>query len=228
MILDRPDKLRRYLAVQPDALVAAWPLRETSGMVARLLAGSAAAGAYSGPTLAGYNKGGIPAPSFDGVNDYVNVYSSALNTAFDGQELSIGLWYNTALDATTRFMARFGVDGNNEVRIYQTDSDTIRASYVAGGQTDNLTFSGVAGWQHLLMTVSLSAGADGEFKVFNNGVQSGSTTTSLGTFSGSLSSSLCVLGASDSGGSSPFLGGLHMVMVWSQALTDAEVLRLAS
>ena len=85
------------LALNP---IAYWKLDETSGTTAINYGtlGTAANGTYSGATLGQVAApGGGLAPLFDGANDLLNIYSVALQGAFNGatgSALIFGMVYN--------------------------------------------------------------------------------------------------------------------------------------
>ena len=76
-------------------LIAYWPLGETSGSIAADLSGNEQHGTYTGVTLAQPGIGdGRSAPFFDGANDFVNVLSPGLASAFNGAAGTIALWFH--------------------------------------------------------------------------------------------------------------------------------------
>src|SRR3970040_2621670 len=90
---------------------------------------------------------------------------------------------------------------NNAVRTEKTAVATpFRAAYIAGGTTKSVSpviyepgLSDMGkNWHHLAMTLSTTAD---EAKVYLDGAQSGSTLTSLGTWSGAVASDKFVLGS---------------------------------
>lgn len=69
-------------SVSPSTLEFYYPLAETSGTQATDYSGKGRNGTYSGAALASVaTPFGNPAPLFDAINDYVDIYSAALATA---------------------------------------------------------------------------------------------------------------------------------------------------
>jgi len=107
-----------------------------------------------------------------------------------------------------------------------TTDNTFRFSYAAGGTTKtvDLTTSSTA-WVPVAMT--WSAAAD-EMKAYAAGVQTGSTQTGLEAYTGSLDSSLCVIGALNTSAANDWIGNIAHVAVWSTPLTLAQIESLST
>jgi len=76
------------------------------------------------------------------------------------------------------------------------------------------------GWTHIASTYS---DTDDEFKAYINGVQVGTTETSLGTFSGNLASTTTVIGAYNTSSSTPWLGKIDDVKVYDYARNPSQI-----
>ena len=108
-------------------IIAYWPLGEAAGPTADNLEDTAARdGLYVGAP--GYQGATMPngdvAPTFDGTNDYVNIYSASLNSAFDPDQfwllailkLSAENW----ADGLTRYAIGLYADANNYISFGKT------------------------------------------------------------------------------------------------------------
>lgn len=180
-------------------------------------ASSVVAGVY-GPIVL---EGGV-------TGDYLNIYSAALNTDFDGAAGSIVAWlkvFDTGVwsDSYGRYVVRIAVDNGNQVYLAKTSADgTLKWGYVAGGTAITTTKSGVTstGWLHMAITWDKSAD---EVKFFLNGVKQGATQSGLGVWAGDLADDKCVIGAMDNTGDSVWYGYLAHVAVWDKVLSERQI-----
>lgn len=223
----------KVIALNP---IAYWPLAEASGTVMTDESGNGRNGAYraSGEPLLGQTGigDGRTAALFDGTNDYANAFSASTQAAFNGPEGTIALWFKAGgagvwTDATDRRLAQFRVDANNRAYLQRsTTNNVITANYIAGGTAKAVNFTTAAPttWQHFAMTWSKTAD---QMIAYVNGVQVGAIQTGLGTWAGSLATTLTVLGASDTSGSNPWSGSEAHTAVWALALSAAQVAILA-
>jgi hypothetical protein len=228
-----PSHTERALAVQPSHLLGMWPLNETSGTTAVNAQGTAARnGAYKGagePLLASGEFEGQPAPSFDGTNDYCNIHSASLASAFNGAEGTISAWAKVSgagvwTDATFRRIFTFQADASNRIIAYRdTTNNTLAFLYAAGGTVETaLITTSTTGWFHFALTWSKAAE---QVKAYFNGAQSGPTLTALGVWSGSLAAANTMIGALST--AAQFWSGLITnVAVWDTPLTAAEIASL--
>ena len=209
-------------------ITALWMLDEASGSAA-VDSVNGLDGIYSNCALANAATpwGGV-APLFDGTSSFVNIYSAALNAAFDGDEHSLMIWAKVAnvgvwTDGILRYRMRFAAPGVNFSFMSKPSTFNLLESRRAGGGVVEIVEEvGVAtiDWFCAGQTVSKSAGTSGEFKAYRNGSQVGATQTSLGDYVGNLS--IAVIG----GTSIPSLiwnGWLAGAMVTSSILTPAQM-----
>ena len=229
---------KKVLSIAPANLIAYWPLWETSGATADNLEGTAARdGAYTGVTLnSSTGPDGRPVGLWDGANDYCNIYSASLNTAFNGAEGTVALWAKVSAagvwaDGLLRYNIRLTVDGNNFVNLKKlAAANGIQYDYKAGGTLLSRAVGSISttGWYNIAMTWSKSAGGDGEVRGYYNGIQQGATLTALGVWAGALTSTACIIGADDTP-SPGFVwdGLLAHVAVWNTPLTPAQIALLA-
>lgn len=232
VLLSRMPYWRKMLSVAPDALIAYWPLYEPSGTVVINRQGDAARnGVYTGVDLNYPGIGdGLSAPFFDGVNDYANIYSAALNSAFNAAEGTIQIWGRLTAavwtDATYRQAMMLRADANNRLLIErEPTNDQIVYYYIAGGTLKSvaLTTSRPITPFHLALTWSKSAD---QMKAYFNGVQVGATQTGLGTWAGALASTACLIGAVTTTPTFIWSGMLAHAGVWTRALSAGEVAEL--
>ena len=228
----------KVLRIRDTALVAYWPLNENSGTTAWDWSNNAYNGTSSNVVPADktlYGGDGGPCYYFNGTSSYVNIYAAlagAITTVGTGS-----IWFaceNNYLDGTTLGrIFTMGADANNVLLIEKTaTANTMRLAYIAGSTTKSVSpviykegLSAVGReWHHLAMTLSVSSDA---FKIYVDGAQSGSTQTSLGTWSGAVASTLFCIGAGATTPSNVFKGWLQHMALWSVALSADEIADLA-
>ena len=166
--------------------------------------------------------------SFDGTNDFVNIYSTALSNAFNPKEGSLTAWVKVSgagvwTDGTNREVIRLLADNNNFVFIDKdTANNALRFEYGAGGTFSLVNPSGLSntGWMHVVLTWSKS---NDQVKAYINGAQVGSTVTGLGTWVGSLGTISTAIGAANTSGSVPWSGQIDEVKVFPYALTADQI-----
>lgn len=230
------EKVRR---IKNASLVAYWPMNEYSGTSAIDLGSQWSTngehGTYTAVKLANrYAPDGSPAPYFDGSTSKLNVYVAASeDSTLVG---TVSAWFameKNYLDGTTlgRIFS-MGVDANNVVLLEKTaTANTMRAAYIAGSTTKSVSptiYARLGGqkaeWHHLAMTYSAT---DDAVKVYLDGLQSSTTQTSLGTWSGSVASTIYVVGASATTPSNVFKGWIAHVAQWTSVLTADEIRELS-
>lgn len=218
--------LRAVLDLAP---LGFWPLGEASGTTAYDRSGNAHDGTYTGASLGEPGLFNKTCPLFDGANDYANLLSAGLTSAFNGGEATIAVWlkvYDSSVwtDGVNRYALIFGVDlSTNYILLRKgATANLVSGYYVAGSVTKfiNMTTSST-GWLQVAITASASAD---QVKCYLNGAQAGSTLTGLGTWSGSIARA--VIGAASVTPGNVFNGWLQYAMLWDRALTPGEVASL--
>ena len=212
-----------------------WPLWEPSGTVAtELIAadnGTYARDVATMTTGAGIGDGHT-APLFDGTNDFVNIYSAALNTAFSGAAGSVLIWARVSAagvwtDGTARTLLGIRADGNNYIRLNKaTTNNQLEWFYVANGTVESNTsvaLSGTLSTFSVGMTWDANAGANGEVVYYLNGASGGATDTDLGAWAWALSASECLIGAPATVGGLRWSGYIGPVGIWASALTPTQM-----
>ena len=216
----------KVLAVAPANLMAYWKLDETSGTVAADSSGNNRSGVFSGATPgAATFADGSPAASFNGVDNFVNAYSAALNTAAQaaGSAGTVLAWVRVhdssvwssgverfiiSLRSTTGFI-NISVRGQNSA---------VRFLYPGVASYDLSTST--TDWFSVGLTWDASAN---EQKCYFNGAQVGTTKTGITSFWAALYSYYNVIGASNAYGPGSFDGSAAHAALWTRALSAAEL-----
>lgn len=230
----QPTYHGNVLGTQSAHLLAYWPLAEASGSTAADISGSGRNGTYSGATLnATTFLDGNPAPSFDGINDYVDVYSTSFAAAFNGAEGSALAWQKVSsssvyTDGTARRSFSFAASAANRVLAGRPTTDnTIIGFYAAGGVNKQVSLGSFTDTNWVQVVVTWSHSAD-QMKFYEDGAQVGTTMTGLGTWAGSLDPIRNVIGANTTNGDQGWPGYIANVAVWDTILTSGEISALYS
>lgn len=218
----------KVLALRP---IAYWPQWEPSGGVAFDISGNARNGAYTGVDLGRPGIGdGRTAPYYDGANDYVNIYSISLNAAFTGAECTVAIWNRVSAagvwtDGTFRTSIILYVDVNNYIILRKPNAaNSYNVLRLGGGVTSAVTPAiTTTDWFHIAITISQSAGANGQMKAYLNGQQTGATQVALGAWAGNLNALLCSIGAQNQAPASVWSGWLGHCGIFNRALTGGEI-----
>ena len=240
--------------------VGLWPLNEGYGSVAgdlsangndgtivngswgsypdaRCLVNSAQNGTYSGVTLNNTlgPDGKAGAPFFDGVNDFVNIYSAALDAAFNGATGSLLIWAKVAnvgvwTDATTRDAFYLYDDSSNYHVARYTGASAALAWCKAGAGNAQIQFTPYTSLEWFPHAITWSdANNDDEVKLFIEGIQRGATNTGLNAWSGlGLDSAKTAIGANGTAAGNVFHGWLADAALFDYVLPPAAMLDLAT
>lgn len=223
--------------VQTLAPLAYWSFGDSGGTTALDSSGNNYPAAYKAsgePLLAqtGWSTDGRTSALFDGSNDYCNVYGASLAAAFNPAEFSFSGWLRvpiagTWIDATARRFLYWQADTSNRL-IFQksTVNNQLDITYQAGGvaRTVNVSIN-TTNWFHVLVTVSKSADL---LKVYINGIENPTFSNLLGTWAGTLASTVTCLGATNTSGGSPWKGNMQDNAVWTRALVAADAAWLSN
>lgn len=231
----RASYLQQVLAALSANLLVYWPLDDASGAVVRDASTNGRNGALKGigePLLGqpGIGDGGTAA-LFDGTNDYVNIYTTGFASAFSGAAGTISLWVKATTgvwaDATIRYLVGVLVDTNN--RIYIRKSNASQLVFLRAGSANSKSTSVAvpsdSNWHHVALTWDATAGTQ---KAYIDGLQVGTTLTSLGAWVGSLAAGQCTLGTADIAGNNPWSGSLAHAAVWNASLNETRIAYLAN
>ena len=220
--------------VQSYSPIAYWPMNESSGNDALDYSGNGYTGSYTGVTLGQIGIGdGETCPFFDGTNDYCNVYSPSLSSAFDGTEGTLGIWVKAGnagvwADGTARRMINIRVDGSNYIDIGKTTTNNrIAWNYRAGGTLETRLKDSInaTNWFHVAITWDKT---EDEVRAYYNGVQEGATLSGLGIWAGDPTSDKMVIGAFSTTPDTIWDGFLAHPAIWNIALTAAQIAGLAT
>jgi hypothetical protein len=257
----RSGQRAQVLATEPGSLLAYWPLDESSGATADNAEGTAARdGAYTSVTLAaasfmedaadnaegtaardgaylgllvgqpGIGDGG-GAAWFDDIHDYINIYSTSLKDAFDGDEGTVIAWakVNSAAewsDGEYRTVVQLRASAENRIHVRKGSDDKMYWRHEGSNvMLDVERTMTELGWCCYALTWSATAD---EVKGYLNGVQVGSTQTGMGAWSGDLASDDAAIGARNYAATAYWHGWIAHVAIWTKALTPAQIARLAA
>ncbi len=163
---------------------------------------------------------GNRAYSFDGLNDFVNIISSGLATAFNEPAGEIGAFGSGIMDGSFRALIRLQTSSGNVIQLDENNaSGEMRFIHIAGGTAKIITPTGIAASERMLFNMSWSE-ADDELKAYINALQVGSTVTGLGTFVTS-GLTLGLIGATTVGPQTPWKGKIDNVFIFDAVQSNA-------
>jgi len=180
-----------------------------------------------------YGVDGLPCAEFDGSTSYINIYG--ILASEPTTEGTVSLWAATP-DAniggtTAMYLVYLAVDANNYIRIYfDTTANQFNGTYSAGGTASSVNGGLLynvgygAQWHHFALSWSATGDA---VKYYQDGVQQGSTQTSLGTWAGSIAATTSVVGSSSTTAADVWTGWMQHLAIWSIALSDDDIAELA-
>jgi hypothetical protein len=169
----------------------------------------------------------------DGSTTFVNVYSSALASVFNGPHGTVSIWVKYSADiwanGNQQYLFTFYVDAGNQIKAYKSSTaNSIIFRYTAGGTTKIQSVSSLSSTNFMNVVITHSdADNDDEAKWYIDGAQVGTTQTGLGSWTGALATNAVVIGA---GNTSPvFVGEGYFAhtAVWKTVLSGAEILALS-
>lgn len=223
----------KVINIQPQNLVAYWPLFEQSGAVAYDYSRFSAHGMYATGGVVSLGQTGIgdgrTAASFNGTTSYVDVYSASLVQNFNPFEGTLMAWAKVAnagvwTDGAAHQVVNFTTDINNAIDIRKTaTNNTVGGVYLAGGVSKSILtapLNGSLSYYNTTMTWSKSAD---QFKVYINSVLQ-STSTGLGIWGNVIIKGQ--IGANGSG-ATLWSGSIAHVALWNTPLTASQILALS-
>lgn len=219
------------LGTQSAHLLGYWKLDETGGTTATDSSGNSRNGTYSGPALNGTTfTDGSPAPTFDGVNDFVNLYGTSLASAINFNQGTFNIWLKpdaTVLASTTAGQVEVFADNafSNTLQIFKSSTANtffFRRTEAGTAHTVTVTDSSSA-WTDFTFTWNVTGNA---ITAYVNGSSSGTPTTA-GTITATLASSRAALGSVSTSGTIPYKGALAQAALWDTVLSGAEITALA-
>jgi len=223
--------ISKVIATSP---LAYWPLKETSGTVAADVVGGFNGTYKRNVSTMGVEAGpspGTTAPTFDGTNDVINIYSVAYSNAFPRAAGSLVMWgkaYHTDYWAAAVVAALFcSMVSGNGIKVWKSSGPANRLyilDYFGAGVNDACYHTvnvATAGWFMFAGTWDYAADAvHGYWNDANSTIHDGS---SLGEMTGALNAGLCVIGAAASTPTTPWRGSVSDVILYNRALTPTEI-----
>jgi hypothetical protein len=234
LLLLRPKKVSLAKYILALAPMFYWKLDELSGTTAINYGtkGTAGNGTYSGPTLAQEAApGGGLAPSFDGVNDRVDIHTATLASEFNPLLCTVLIWFkhaaDTWIDGEDRTFIQLAVDANNCVGLWKAlTNNTLIDNHIAGGTIEAVSSTAYANTSWHLSALTVSKAAD-EFTGYVDGVQIDITQGTLGTWVGTISSSYTFI-ASYNGAGYFGKGNFAHAAVFNKVLTQSQLANIYS
>lgn len=136
----------------------------------------------------------LKTPLADGLNDWGDLGTASLISAFNGNEISLFGWarvLNSGVwsDGANRIILRLLTDASNLLVAYKPGSaNTFICRRIAGGTTKDVSAAiATTNWFSWAITASVTGD---EFKAYLNGSQVGATGTSIGSYSGALANAI--------------------------------------
>ncbi|NIN36644.1 MAG: hypothetical protein GTO60_16735 [Gammaproteobacteria bacterium] len=171
--------------------------------------------------------------SFDGANDYIDIYSTALNSFINWNEGYIAIALRAAnagvwTDNLNRDFLRFQVDNSNRIVMRKDTANRISLQYIGAGTIKAVTedVSTTVGIKEFLIHMTWDSTA-GTLATYLNGVQLGTTQTGLVAASGALDANFCVIGAANNTPIQPWYGDIAGVVLSRRKLEASEALQQA-
>jgi hypothetical protein len=230
----------KITGMQPDNLIAYWPLGESAGPTAWDRSGNARNGVYSGSGVT-YSQSGIgdgsPSILLDGTNGLVNVYSASFAAAFDPTEGALVGWCKVAdvgdwaIGTGPHYLFNFAGSpastGSLDSGII-TLSNALRYERRGSGVNETASIPSAATPEWIFFAAVWSEGDDIFEAYFRNetGPLQSIGTSGLSNWAQPLVSTSVVLGALDTTHPN-WSGNLAHVAVWDIRLTSAEILELS-
>lgn len=217
--------LDKVKAIRPGSLVGSWPLSDPFGTVATDASGNGLHGTYNGVTL---QQPGIgderTSTGFDGVNDYVVLPSASLDGPLDPTLGTMLIWAQldaaSWLDITTRRFFSCRVNASNAIAIRRgAAAGQISFDYIAGGTSDAFSYTTDSPLTPFSLALTWNKAIEVVIGYFR-GMEVG-RSTGLGVWAGAFAS--CLIGATTSTPTSPFLGNLAHAALLNADLTPAEI-----
>ena len=232
--ISQKPSLYNYLSRLPGQVLF-MPMDDAAGSVtARILKLS---GVTSAP-ISGATPGTTPGVddttcfSFDGVNDFVNYYSTQLNAAFNRSECTINLFFkmrNAAAwtAATVRTMFAIRASGVDLLEFTKTaTSGQFNFNFSLGGVNKSVLVNGLSSLNFLMYTFAWSKSND-RARAYINAAQQGTTQTGLGTWNVfNLSSGNCVFGCANTSAASPSNGFGAYLNIFNRELSPYEIAQI--
>lgn len=161
---------------------------------------------------------------FDGNENYVDFYSSQLNSLFSGSQGTAMIWFKVKdagvwTDNTTDNIFKLGPDLNNSIHVQKDTNGILGFTYSAGGVNENayVTVNSL-GWSHIALTWDKT---NEQVRYYLNGSLI-ETDTALGVWSGALSATRTTIG-NNYNGTSGWNGPLDGFRLYNYTRTPSQI-----
>lgn len=182
--------------------IAYWPLSDASGSTLTALVGEDGTSSVNITLGKSLFKSQTWCPVSDGAGGNINIYSTQLNSVFDGAEGSISIWlrgeeagdWSASAPGSRAF--NLSVNNNNRLYLQHSGSGIWAAVRFAGGTLTAATIDmsdNPVGWVNIIITWSETSD---ELIAYRDNLLE-DTGNTLGVFTGSLSSTQCTLFSSN-------------------------------
>lgn len=231
VLLNKLVYYQRIKNIFGSNLLAYYPLDEESGTVATDRSGNGRNGTYANVTLSNaVGPSGKKIPRFTGTNgESINIAAAgSVLPATEGFMWAWGKAFNAAVwtDGIVRQLLYFLVNGTNYVLINkQSANNSMRGLRAAGGTGDGVSPTmQPSGLFHFGISWSDSGG---RVRVYRNGEQTGGDQTGLGTWAGTVATSLIGAGAVADQVWNGWIGGVGLINREPTALEVRNIVRYA-
>ena len=233
-----PQYYQKVLAMNP---IAYWLLDEKSGTVAYDLVSGRVAGAQNGTHSGvllwhnGIGDGRRSAGYDSKASSYTDIYSVALNAAFNGQSGSAMGWFKVASagvweDGVSRVMLRVYGDANNYIQFLKSSTNNrFLIQYLAALGVYTTTVNGISSVDWMRFGITWSFASD-EVKAYWNGAQVGVTLNGVNAWvpgAPPLNNGNTFIGAATAVPANVFDGDGADVALWDRVLSAEEMAVLA-
>lgn len=211
---------RRYIrkVLSIPGLIRYWPLNNKSGLNVLELIASDVGNAVGVEWLNSGIGDGEFCALFDGINDYIDIFSSQFSSVFNGSEGSVSAWIKVPLsvwtDGIRRYIFRAEVNNSNYVRIIKREeNNSLQFRYASSTFKVHTETISTDEWIFLTLTWSYS---NDRVIVYIDGIPV-QTLNLLGIWIGNITTAnISLIGF-------PFLGNISNVCVWDRELLPDEV-----
>jgi hypothetical protein len=227
-----PQYFAKIISINRAALIGYWRCNEASGTLA-----NDSSGLLNDALLYGLTPGapgigdGESAFGGDGANDALKIYSTGLRDNFDGQLGTLLFWFKAQADSVwtdgvARYLARLYASAGNDIFVYKVGNRQLDFVYRAGGTTKTVSSGSLSGTDWHSVALRWNKPAD-KYDVWFGAAQLGSQS-GLGTWTGALNTAGTVLFAADNGGGLSWYGAGAHGALWSDVLTDEEIVYVST
>ena len=236
--------IQKMERTQSSSFVGLWPLNEESGTVAYDISPNGYNGVSSGLLRSNLQRSflapdGDKCAQFDGSNSYINLYAAVTKepTTIGSISVWVAVPQANLAGTTTMQIITLKYDASNYIDItFDGTAYQFNGAYDAAGTlvavNSGLVYNVDGGvpaqwpeWHHFALTWTAAGDA---VKFYADGLQQGTTQSSLGVWTGAMAAATMVAGSSSSSSAADVLTGwMARLGIWSVVLTGDEVADLA-